>query len=353
MSSEKEIRVDAQRLRAFTSSIFTKLGVGEEESRIWTDVLIEASLRGVDSHGILVLPMYASIIEAGGIALNATMNILRDNGPTLLLDGGNGIGPVIANRAMELALERARQYGLSFVVVRNSNHFGIAGYYAMKSLALDMIGLAFTNAGPALAAWGGRTKVIGSNALGIAVPAGKELPLVFDAAIGSAAGAKIFLAAEKGELIPADWMIDKYGNATDDPKALLNGGVVIPFGRHKGYGLGVITDVLTGVISGGLFSTHVKSFAQDSSEPDGVCHSFAALDIKSFIPVADFNNRMDEMIRNIKKSERREGFDQILLPGERGFSTYDDRQRSGIPLHAKLVEDLRRLGQRLSTEFAF
>ncbi len=121
MNADKEIRVDVETLRAFTSSIFRKLGAAEEESRIWTDVLIEASLRGVDSHGILVLPMYASMIEAGGISLNATVNIVQDNGPTLLLDGGNGIGPLVASRAMELALERARHYGLSFVAVRNSN----------------------------------------------------------------------------------------------------------------------------------------------------------------------------------------------------------------------------------------
>jgi LDH2 family malate/lactate/ureidoglycolate dehydrogenase len=278
---------------------------------------------------------------------------VSDSGALLLLDGGGGIGPVIANRAMELALERARQFGVSFVVVRNSNHFGIGAYYAEKSLAQEMVGAAFTNAGPALAAWGGKSRVIGSNVIAIAVPAGEERPVVFDAAIGAAAGAKIFLAGERGERIPSDWMLDRDGSPTDDPKALLNGGVILPFGKHKGYGLGVLVDVLTGVISGGLFSNYVGQFAQDMSRPLGVCHSFAALDIRRFISIDQFKNRMDEMIRNVKKSEKREGVDRIYLPGERGLLTSEDRRRNGIPLHSKLITDLRRLGQRLSVSVPF
>lgn len=353
MSRPNEIIVSEQALLMFCISVLTKLGVSKEHSSIWAEGLIEASLRGVDSHGILVLPIYASILEAGGIRRDAKIEVLAHSGSTVLLDGGGGIGSVIATHAVELAVERAGQTGLGFVAVKNSNHFGTAGHYAMKSLNRNMIGLALTNAAPQISAWGGRSKVIGSNAMAIAVPAGEELPVVLDIAIGASSAAKIFLAAEKGEQIPTDWMIDKDGRPTDNPQVFFDGGVIQPFGKHKGYGLGLIVDVLTGVLSGGLFSTSVERFSANPSEPLGICHSFAALDIKRFIPVNQFKKRMDEMIRNVKRSEPLEGVDRVYLPGERGFLTREDRLKNGIPLHAKLAIDLKRLAARLAVEIPF
>ena len=353
MVSCNEIKADRDALRSFCVAVLQKLGVAADEAGIWAGVVVETSLRGVDSHGILVLPMYASMLEAGGIRLNTRSRTIASNGPTVLIDGNGGIGQVIADHAMDLAIERARDFGISLVAVRNSNHFGMAAYYALKSLSQEMIGAAFTNSGPALAAWGGKTGVIGSNAMAVAVPAGEEAPVVFDAAIGVSAAAKIFLAAEKGERIPTDWMIDKNGHSTDDPMDLFEGGVMLPFGKYKGYGLGVIVDVLTGVLSGGLFSTSVGRFGADMSEPLGVCHSFAALDIQKFISVDGFKRRMDKMIRNIKESEPLDGVERVYLPGERAFLTYEDRRRNGIPIHKKLVADLMSLAERLSIEPPF
>jgi len=350
MISSGEIRLSSQQLFDFSKSVLTNLRVKNSDADIWAASIIDASLRGIDSHGILVLPIYAAILEAGGINPHASLEVLSDQGATLLLDGGHGIGAVMASRAMELAIERAGQYGVAFVAVSNSSHFGTAGYYGMKALAQDMVGLALTNAGPQLSAWGGRSKVVGSNAMGIAAPSGQEFPIVFDIAIGASAAAKIFLAAERGERIPMDWMIDKAGHPTDDPKAFFDGGVLQPFGKHKGYGLGVIVDVLTGVLSGGLFSTQVGQFAAKPAEPVGVCHSFGALDIKRFIPVDQFKKRLDEMIRNVKGSESLQGVDRVYLPGERGFLTREDRLKNGIPLHAKLAGDLRNLASRLAIE---
>jgi LDH2 family malate/lactate/ureidoglycolate dehydrogenase len=350
MPDSDGVLVESEALRAFTLAVFAKLGVTPEHASVWADALIETSLRGIDSHGILVLPIYASMIEAGGVRLDSRTETVADTGATVLLDGGFGIGFVVAETAMNLALDRAGQFGLSFVSVRNSNHFGTAAYYVMKSLPKDMIGFALTNASPALPAWGGKTRVIGSNAMGVAIPAGEELPIVFDAAIGEAAGAKIFLKAQKGEPIPSDWILDKQGNPTEDPKALMDGGMILPFGKHKGYGIGMILDVLTGVISGGLFSTFISDFGRNLSEPLGVCHSFAALDIRRFIPVPEFKSRIDQMIRNIKRSETREGVDQVYLPGERAFLTYRQRQQTGIPVHSRLIADLRALAQKLSLE---
>ncbi|HUE81521.1 MAG TPA: Ldh family oxidoreductase [Pyrinomonadaceae bacterium] len=346
--SNSEIRVGEQELREFCIAVFRRLGVTEEDAAVWADVLLETSLRGVDSHGILVLPMYAEMLVAGGINVQGRPEVIDDRGPTLLLDGNCGIGQVIAKRAMDLALERAQQFGLSLVTVRNSNHFGMAGYYAAQGLGHDMIGLALTNAGPALAAWGGKSKVIGSNAMAIAVPAGTEFPIIFDSAIGAAAAARIFVAAEKGDRIPADWMLNREGEPTDDPRMLFEGGVLLPFGEHKGYGLGVIVDSLTGVLSGGLFGAGVGGFGRDMSQPLGICHSFGALDISRFIPVDHFKNRMDEMIREIKRSQLRPGFSQIYVPGERGFLTRQERSAQGIPLWGKLARDLTDLAKRMN-----
>jgi LDH2 family malate/lactate/ureidoglycolate dehydrogenase len=350
MNQRDEIVVSEPALRVFCEAVLQKLGVESDQARVWADALLDASLRGVDSHGILVLPMYALMLEAGGIKTDSSLETVRDAGNTLLLDGCGGIGFAISDQAMELAIDRAAKFGFSYIAVRNSNHFGAAAYYAMKSLPKDMIGIALTNAGPALPAWGGKTRVIGSNAMAVAVPAGEEFPVVFDTAIGAAAGARIFLSGQRGERIPADWMIDKNGRPTDDPGALLDEGMILPFGKYKGYGLGVIVDVVTGVISGGLFGTYVRGFAQDMAKPSGVCHSFAALDISRFLPADQFKGRMDDMIRNIKKSEPIEKDGRVYLPGERGFLTRRERLQNGIPLHQKLASELRQLASRLSIE---
>lgn len=353
MRPETEVRVPEQALRNFCISVLEHFGVSPADARVWTEVIVETSLRGVDSHGILVLPMYAEMLEAGGIKVDTRVEVINDQGSTLLLDGGDGIGSVVANQAMDLALNRAQKFGLSFVNVRNSNHFGMAGFYAMKSLPMEMIGGAFTNAGPAIAAWGGKTKVVGSNAMAMAIPAGQQLPIVFDAAIGASAAAKIFLAMERGERIPTDWMIDREGKATDDPQKLFAGGVLLPFGKHKGYGLGLVVDVLTGVLSGGLFSTSVRGFGRDMSQPLGICHSFCALNVERFISVSQFKTRMDEMIMNVKASETLQGVERIYLPGEKGFLTREDRKLNGIPLWGKILGDLDKLARRLSIELPF
>ncbi|HEY6331290.1 MAG TPA: Ldh family oxidoreductase [Blastocatellia bacterium] len=335
-------------LRAFCEAVFMTLGVESADAQVWADALMEASLRGIDSHGVLVLPMYAAMIEAGGIVASSRIETIYDGGATVLLDGKGGIGFVISARAMDLALERAASFGISFITVRNSNHFGAAGYYAMKSLPRDMVGIALTNASPALPAWGGKTRVIGSNAMAVAVPSGRKFPIVYDIAIGAAAGAKVFLMGQKGKAIPDDWMIDKEGRPTNDPGALFDGGLILPFGGHKGYGLGIILDVLSGVISGGLFSTQVPGFAQDMAKPLGACHTFMAIDVSRFLPVDEFKSRVDEMVRNIKASSPVEGIERVYLPGERGFLTREDRLKNGIPLHRKLAQDLCTLAARLS-----
>jgi LDH2 family malate/lactate/ureidoglycolate dehydrogenase len=353
MDSSNAIRVSHDTLNSFCTAVFERVGVATEDAALWADVLVQTSLRGVDSHGLLVLPMYAAMVEAGGIDVNATLNIVSDSGPTMVLDGSNGIGQVIADRAMDLALARAQKFGLSFLTVRNCNHFGMAGFYAAKSLSHNMIGMAVTNSGPAVAAWGGKTKVIGSNAMAIATPTGQEWPIIFDTASGAAAAAKVFVAAERGEQIPGDWVIDKNGRPTEDPHALFAGGALLPFGKHKGYGLGVMMDVLTGVLAGGLFATQVRGFGRDMSKSHGVCQSFCALKIENYIPIDEFKARMDEMIAGIKKSELMEGVDRVYLPGEKGFVTAAERRVSGIPLWEKLVRDLRALAARLSIDSPF
>ncbi|MFN2533204.1 MAG: Ldh family oxidoreductase [Pyrinomonadaceae bacterium] len=353
MDHPVDLRVNERSLRIFCASTFERLGVATSDAVLWADAIIETSLRGVDSHGILVLPMYLEMLEAGGIKANAALEVIKDEGPTLLLDGGQGIGAVIAHRAMNLALDRAVEFGLSFVAVRNSNHFGSAGYYAAKSLERDMIGGSLTNAGPAVAAWGGKSKVIGSNAMAVAVPAESEFPIVLDLAIGASAAAKIFLAGERGERIPTDWMLDRNGQPTDDPSQLFAGGILQSFGKHKGAGLGLIVDVLTGVISGGLFSTAVRGFGPDRSVSQGVCHSFWGLDVRRFMDVGQFKRRVDEMIRNVKASETRDAFERVYLPGEKGFLTRQDRERNGIPLWTRLVKDLKELSKRLSVDSPF
>jgi LDH2 family malate/lactate/ureidoglycolate dehydrogenase len=344
--------ISSNECRRFCKAVFNKLGVSDSHGELWADALLDASLRGVDSHGILVLPMYAAMLRSGSIDPNGTTRKLTDSGAIALLDGGGGSGFVVSASAMDLAIERAAGYGIGYVAVRNSGHFGAAAYYAMRCIPEKMIGIALTNAGPALPAWGGKTKVIGSNAMAVAAPAREEFPIVFDTAIGAAAGARIFLAGQRGERIPPDWMITREGLPTDDPGELFNGGMILPFGKYKGYGLGVVVDLLTGVISGGLYGTHARGFGQSMSQSLEVCHAFLAIDIRRFMPVEEFESRVDDLIAQIRKSEPAPGFAQVYVPGERSFLTRRVRADAGIPLHAKLVEDLQHLAQDLSLDLS-
>jgi LDH2 family malate/lactate/ureidoglycolate dehydrogenase len=341
------LKVPAPQLCEFCSACFSKLGLGADQARLTAENLIFANLRGVDSHGVIRLKVYAERLRKGGFKLNVQPKVISEATSSALIDAQHGIGQVAAMQAMQLAIAKARDSGLAAVSVKNSNHFGACGFYAMRALDHGMIGLAMTNAGPTMAPTGAKEGRLGNNAWAVAIPTGDSPPLVLDMATGAAAWGKIFVAQQEHRKIPIIWALDKHGVPTDDPNAAADGGLIQPFGGYKGYGISMLIDILTGVLSGGGFSTQVKTLYQQLESPAQVAHLCAALRVEAFMPLAEFRIRMDALIALMRSAPRADGVDRIYVPGEIEYETEQQRSREGIPLYDELVEELRALGKEL------
>src|SRR5258705_5339269 len=291
-----ETFVPAPKLLAFCSACFQKLGLSAANARLTANNLVFANLRGVDSHGVIRTKIYADRLRVGGFKARARPRVISEHESAALIDGRHGVGQVTANAAMKLAIRKARNTGAGIVAVKNSNHFGASAFFAMQALEHGMIGFAATNAGPTMAPTGGREGRLGNNAMALAVPAGKCPPIVLDMATGAAAWGKIFVAQQEKKKIPSTWALDKHGVPTDDPNAAADQGLIQPFGGYKGYGLSLLIDILTGVLSGGAFSTHVRTLYKQIETPAQIAHTCAALRIDTFIPLATFQDRVDQIV---------------------------------------------------------
>ncbi len=348
-----EIKVPAEQLSAFCIACFVKLGLSPEDARGTAGNLIFANLRGVDSHGVIRLKVYLDRLRAGGFKLQARPQIVSEQESCALIDAQDGVGQVAATVAMKLAIAKAGKSGVGVVSVRNSNHFGASAYYAMQALEHGMIGLAATNAGPTMAPTGGREGRLGNNALAVAVPAGNRAPIVLDMATGAVAWGKIFLAQQEKRRIPTTWALDRSGLPTDDPDAAADHGLIQPFGGYKGYGLSLLIDLLTGVLSGGGFSTHVRTLYQELETPSQVAQTCAALRIDAFMPLEEFCRRVDAIIDEMRSCPTAPGVERVFVPGEIEEETERRRRAEGIPLRAALQEELRSLGAQLGVAAPF
>src|SRR5688572_30634809 len=279
-----ETTVPVEQLLEFCVACFEKVGLSPMDARLTADNLIFANLRGVDSHGVIRLKIYVDRLRAGGFKANVRPQIVCEQESSALIDAQHGVGQVAASAAMKLAIDKAAKTGMAVVSVRNSNHFGASACYALRAVERGMIGFVATNAGPTMAPTGGREARLGNNAFAIAVPAGNSPPLVLDMATGAAAWGKIFVAQQEKKRIPTTWALDKHGVPTDDPNAAAHQGLIQPFGGYKGYGLSLLIDILTGVLSGGGFSTHVRTLYKEIETPAAIAHTCAALRVEAFLP---------------------------------------------------------------------
>lgn len=336
-------------LKSFAAKVLKAAGVEPQESEIVADNLITANLRGIDSHGIVRLPQYVERLEAGLIATRTRIDVVRDAPAACVLDANNGWGAVAGLEGMRRAIDKARRHGVGVAAVRNSNHFGIAAYYAQEALPEMMIGVALTNASANMAPWGGRDPYFGTNPICIAVPAGRERPVIYDGATSVVAIGKIALAAKKGERIPLDWALDSEGRPTDDPRAVMDGGTLLPLGGYKGYGLALMVDVLSGILSGAAFGPYVSNLRRLDA-PQNVGHFFAALDISAFMDPQEFLGSMERLVRDIKEARRAAGKEEIYLPGEIEWNWEEKRRREGIPVPEEVLAELRLLGERYGVE---
>ena len=340
-----EIRVKRDDLYDFTFRVFERVGVPEDEAALIAASLIEADLTGVDSHGVSRIPIYVKRIETGVVKAESRLEVVAEYPGALILDGCNSMGIVTGVRAMDMAIKKAEDAGSVFVTVRGSNHFGIAAFFTRRALARGMIGYAASNAPSTMAPWGGIKPYMGTNPFSVAIPAGKELPVVMDMATSVVAQGKIILAAKEGKSIPIGWAITKEGEPTTDAKAGLEG-TVLPFGGPKGYAVALLVDILSGILSGASFGPYLNNMWNDFKNPQNVGHVFQVIDVKKFGNIELFKDKMDRMIRDIKESPKARGIEEIYLPGELEHRRRQKRLAEGIPLGRKVYEDLLEIGKR-------
>ncbi|MEO8887430.1 MAG: Ldh family oxidoreductase [Mucilaginibacter sp.] len=346
-------------LRTFTQNIFLKMGCSEAHAELAADVLLSADLRGVDSHGVARLTGYVRLWGKNRINPNPDIKIVHETPTTATIDGDAGLGLVVAPFAMQVAIQKAQQYGSGWVAIRNSNHFGIAGYHALMAVEKDMIGYAMTNASPLVAPTFSNERMLGTNPMCYAFPAGKYPPVIVDMATSAAANGKLEIAQRAGEQVPEGWLQDKEGNYTTDPHALKTGGSLLPLGgdrehgSHKGFGLSATVDILSGVLSGANYGPWVPPFVAFLEPPTdpvglGIGHFVGAMRVDGFRPVDDFKNNLDTWISRFKSASKINPQQGVIIPGEPEYDAQIERKKNGIPIVDAVVNDLNELAKRFN-----
>jgi LDH2 family malate/lactate/ureidoglycolate dehydrogenase len=345
-----------QRLLHFTEQVFIKCGMNLQDAKQAADVLIAADLRGIDSHGVARLSGYVRLYEANRANMNAQHKIIYETPSTATIDADQGLGLVVAPKAMDIAIEKAKNVGTGWVAIQNSNHFGIAAYHAMKALPNNMIGIAMTNASPLVAPTYSKQRMLGTNPICYAFPAGKHLPIVIDMATSAAANGKLEIAQRIGKPIPNNWVQTKDGEESTNANELSTGGSLLPLGGHKGYGLASLVDILCGVLSGGNYGPWVPPFVAflnplENLPGNGIGHFLGAMRIDAFRPADDFKNHIDNWIDSFKNANRIDKNQHVIIPGEPEFLLEKERLETGIPLNDKVIADLLELANKLALEF--
>ena len=330
------------------------MGCSEAHAVLAADVLLRSDLRGIDSHGVARLSGYVHLWEKQRINTRPQIKIVHETATTATIDGDAGLGLVVAPFAMQIAIEKAEKYGSGWVSVRNSNHFGIAGYHALMAVEKDMIGFAMTNASPLVAPTFSNERLLGTNPMCYAFPAGKYPPVVVDMATSAAANGKLEIAQRSGSQVPEGWIQDGRGNYTTDPYALKSGGSLLPLGSdrehgsHKGFGLGATVDILSGVLSGANYGPWVPpfvSFLEPPANPPGkgVGHFLGAMRVDGFRPAEEFKADMDNWISRFKSASTVNPAQKVIIPGEPELEAETERKQNGIPLVDAVVNDLNEL----------
>ena len=341
-------------LKAFCCQAYIKVGVPADEAEIIAGLLARADLRGVETHGVTRLPIYIRRLQKGYVRKECRLTPIKDKGPTAFLEAHGSMGHVVAYRAMQKAIAKAQEHGIGWVSVKDSGHFGVAGLFPMMALEHDFIGYIVSNSAPMMFPWGGRERIIGNNPMAYAIPAGKCPPVVLDFSLGVVSSGKLILARKKGEKIPLGWAVDKEGLPTEDPyEGYEGGGSLTPVGGHKGYGMVLIHEMLTAVLTGGKWTSRIKSlYEEDETGIQGTCHSFFAIDPDCFIGRDEFKREVDRYIAKIKQSAKAKNCEEIVIPGEPELRTETERLQNGIPMMPATIDELAALGESLGISFS-
>jgi L-2-hydroxycarboxylate dehydrogenase (NAD+) len=340
-------RVAADALREFIARAFTAVGCPPRDTVILADLMVQADLRGADTHGVFRLPLYVKRLRAGGVNSKPDIRVADEWPATALIDGDNGMGHLVMHRAAETAIAKAKQAGVAWVGARMSNHAGPASLYATMPLPHDMIGIYLAvGSNNHLAPWGGAELLLGTNPIAVAIPALEEPPIVMDMAPTVAAFGKVRLKAQRGEEMPVGWMIDRDGKPLTDPKRA-DEGFLLPIGDYKGYALSLIIGLLAGTLNRAALGREVIDFVKESGKGTNTGHAIVAIAIEAFSPVQAFKQSVDAMARTIRGSEKLTGVERIFLPGEQSFEKSQERGRDGIPMPKPLRDSLDKLAEEL------
>jgi L-2-hydroxycarboxylate dehydrogenase (NAD+) len=345
------------RLHEFCVAVFRRLEVPEADARLAADVLSSADRRGIDSHGVARLRTYFDLLRAGRINPQPTIRIVRETASTATVDGDNGLGLVVGPRANQIAMDKADRAGTGWVAVCHTNHFGIGGYYVLQAVARDMIGWAMTNTTKAVAPLWGAERMLGTNPIAIAFPAGQEAPIVLDMSTSTVTYGTIEQALRKGESIPEGWAVDGEGRSTTEPRAMIEGGALLPLGSererggHKGYGLAVAVDVLSAVLSGANWGPFTPPFALRQPDPSrkvgkGIGHFFGAMRIDAFREAEEFKAQVDDFVRTLRATRPAAGTRGPLVPGDPERQAEKGRVAHGVSLLPAVLDDLRDISRQ-------
>ncbi|MCX7953709.1 MAG: Ldh family oxidoreductase [Bacteroidales bacterium] len=359
-----EIRINYYKLLTFVEDIFIKCGCKQENARIIAEVLTEAELRGIPSHGIVRIPEYLDMYYKGKIKLNPEIKILKETNTTVTIDADCGYGMIAAKKAMEITIDKAKKNYICQTVVINSTHFGIAGYYSLMAAKKKMIGICGTNANPIVCPTFGVERMLGTNPIAVAIPAKSYQPFVADFATTPVARGKIDLYERENKKIPKGWIVDKYGNDTDNPSALKEGGCLLPLGsyyelaNYKGYCLSAIIDIFSGVLGGANFGPFVPSqieYIKNSRAPvgKGIGHFFIAIRIDAFRCESEFLDDMDLWIYTFKNTKHADNKPQVLIPGEPEYINTINNLKNGIPIKKETINKLLPYINKLNVENIF
>lgn len=351
--NESRARVSREQLEGFCVEAMRRAGMTEEDTRMAADVLVTTDTWGTHTHGTKQLRNLMKNFREGRMDIKTRAELVGEGPGWARFDGHASMPMPTAVRAMETAVAKAKNTGIAISTVCNSGHYGAAGYYAWLATTHDMIGLSFSNVDPGVAAPGSRGSVLGTNPLAYAVPAGKEHPVMMDIATSVVAASKIYALRQLGKPLPEGWIVDGDGLPTTDPGNYPLAGALLPMAGHKGYGIGLMVELLTGVLAGGAFGRDVRSWVFGDALPVNQSHTFIAINVSVFEPIEEFKLRTDALIRQIKDAPKAKGSDRIWLPGEKEWEYLEDALANGIALPQDVRASLKGLAEDLGMSAAF
>lgn len=346
-SAVSPLRIPAKQVQSFIARALRAVDIPAADADTCAELMTRADVNGADGHGVFRLPQYVRRIKGGAVNVRPHIKTVREAPAMALVDGDNGMGHLVMRYATGKAIEKAKQAGVAWVGVKWSNHAGPASLYASMPLAHDMIGLylAVGNANH-LPPWGGIDMLLSTNPIAVAIPAGEESPVVLDMATTVAAYGKVKTKAQRGEMMPEGWMMDRNGRPLTDPKRSSEG-FLLPIGGYKGYGLALIFGLLAGTLNGAAMGRDVVDFNADDTTPTNTGHAIVAIKVENFQPVAEFKAAVDQLVRDIRGSQKLPGVDRIWLPGEQSVAKRAERAKDGIPMPPALLASLDQLAQEL------